>query len=314
MRRKDAWPVSGLLCLLMLFSCSLTWAGDPGQDLLAFSRDGWIWTCDGHGRSVRKLSAGVLPGVAPDGRRVAFFRPARNQDFPDYAQLWIHAGDQEALLAESMLPGSAPVWHPDGARLAFLARDDQARTLVLAIDLVDGKQHVLFSEQTDNTGFLCALAATADGFLLLHDMDSAYWLDWEGEVTARVALKDIMGGKAAQVTSADRLAPCPADPSLLVFSHAIAGTKVFEKIMHEPSSALSLHDRWTGLGKNMQITPVEVTAFDPVWSADGKRIYFIGYRDTQAADQDLFRIFRVDRFGSGLREVTRGEGVSAGLR
>jgi WD40-like Beta Propeller Repeat. len=40
----------------------------------------------------------------------------------------------------------------------------------------------------------------------------------------------------------------------------------------------------------MQITPREVTAFDPVWSRDGKRVYFIGYRDTQAADADLFRI------------------------
>jgi Tol biopolymer transport system component len=72
--------------------------------------------------------------------------------------------------------------------------------------------------------------------------------------------------------------------------------------MHEPNSALSIHDRWTGKGKNMRITPPDITAFDPVWSMDGKRVYFIGYRDTQASEADLFRIWRVERFGGGLRE------------
>jgi Tol biopolymer transport system component len=64
----------------------------------------------------------------------------------------------------------------------------------------------------------------------------------------------------------------------------------------------------------MQITPREITAFDPVWSVDGKRVYFVGYRDTQANDAELFRILRVDRFGSGLKELAQGESVSVGSR
>jgi len=315
MNRFDAaWRLCLLLCLTTLAPAGWSLAGGPGQDVLVFSRQDWIWTCDGDGRSVRKVCPGVMPGVAPDSRSIVFFRSSQDSTSPDFMDLWVHAEGRETRVAGSMLPGSSPVWHPDQGLIAFLVRDDDARTGVMTVELATGKKRVLFSEKKNGTGFLCSIASSADVRLVVHDMQFAYWLDWGGRVVDKVALVDIMGDAALQVTSADRFVPCPTDPSLLVFSHSVPGTAVFERIMHEPNSALSLHDRWTGRGKNMRITPVEITAFDPVWSADGKRIYFIGYRDTQAADHDLFRILRVERFGSGLRAVTMGEGVSVSGR
>ena len=314
---------SSLMRALLALACSLgLWipaaslagqsADAPGSDVLFFARDGWVWRCDGDGGRRERLVEGFLPGARPDGGVVAVFRPQGPSG--DLAELWLHdtASKETSMLARDLTGFSAPVWFPDGSGLAVLARDGDARTRVVALRADGSGLRTLFSEGEGGAGFLCSLSAAPDGALLVHDMAFAYWLNPGGGVRERVPLEKIMGREAANVTSSDRLAVCPTDPDVLVFSHSCRGTARFESVMHEPGSTLSLHDRWLGKGKNMRILPEDMTAFDPVWSADGKRIYFIGYRDTQAAEADLFRIFRVGRNGAGLKELGLGEGVSVG--
>ena len=163
----------------------------------------------------------------------------------------------------------------------------------------------IFSEGEVGSGPFCSLSFTPNGDLLVHDMLIAYWLGVKGKVREAVPLARILDASAEMVRGTDRLAVCPTDPTVLVFSHPTLGTPRFEKIMHEPNTALSLHDRWLGTGKNMRITPRGITAFDPVWSRDGKRLYFVGYKDTRASDADLFRIYRMERFGTGLLQPFR---------
>lgn len=279
-------------------------------DVLVYERQGWIWTCDGEGRGERRLVPGARPGVDPGGRLVAFFRPGSG----DASELWVldlERGSQ-ARVHPTLMPVSGPVWLADSGRIALLVRDVRSMTSLVTLRAEGGAVQTLLREDGADVGYLCSLSLTSDGDLLTHDMAAAYWVDPSGGVRRRAALADIMGSAAGTVTSSDRLAACPTDPTVLVFSHGVPGTPRFERIMHEPSSALALHDSWTGKGKNMRITPQDVTAFDPVWSGDGRRVYFIGYRDVQAADADLFRVWRVDRFGANLKELVRGESVSVG--
>ena len=285
-------------------------AGDG--DVLFFSRHGWVWRCDADGGGRARLVEGFLPAARPDGRAVAFFRPAGPSG--ELTELWVHdlPGDETRRLASDLAAASAPVWLHDGSALAVLARDDRARTRIVILAPDGSSLRTVFSEGDEGSGFLCSLSAVPDGSLLTHDMAFAYWLDPDGGVQGRVSLEAIMGTGAAGVTSSDRLSVCPTDPDLLVFSHSCRGTALFESVMHEPNTTLSLHDRFMGKGKNMRILPEDMTGFDPVWSAEGGRIYFIGYRDVQARDDDLFRIFRVERYGTGLRELGMGESVSVG--
>lgn len=307
--------VTSVFCLLV---AGTVWGGaaGPGGDVLVFSRDGWVWRCSGNGDAQERLFEGRLPAVSPDAQSIAFFRQAQPSDAAEAFDLWVHDTMQggERRIAESFGTPSAPVWTGDGSGLAFLTRDAQSRTSVVALRRDGSGRRTVFAETEAGSGFLCSLSSAPDGTLLVHDMVQAYVLEPGGEVRERIPLDRIMGREAAMVTSSDRLVVCPTDPGVLVFSHSSPGTARFERVMHEPSSALSLHDRWTGVGKNMRITPREVTAFDPVWSRDGGRVYFTGYKDSQAAEADLFRIFRVDRFGSGLKELLRGEDVSVGHR
>lgn len=314
--RRSFWRAA---MVLILFFClfGLTDHGvfaGAADDVLVFEREGWVWSCDGNGRGLARLARGARPGISPDGRMVAFFRPAQADASGDASDLWVRdlKRGHEAPIVASLLAASAPAWSDDGARIAFLARDDQALTRIVTVNTDGSALRVPLREGDEEAGFLCSLAFTPEGAVLVHDMVRAYWVDPDGGVLKAVPLEKIMGSLAGGVTSSDRFAVCPTDPTVLVFSHGVPGTPRFEKIMHEPSSALSLHDSWVGVGKNMRITPRDITAFDPVWSRDGKRIYFIGYKDTQAADADMFRVMRIDRFGSGLKELALGEGVAAG--
>ena len=315
-------------CLTWVFLVSCCWlglcastvspaaarAGAAGGDVLFFAREGWVWRCEGDGGRRERLVEGFLPGARPDGGAVAFFRPAGPSG--DLTELWLHdtVRNETRRLARDLSGTAAPVWFADGSGMAVLARDREGRTRVATLRADGSGLRTLFSEGEEGSGFLCSLSVAPDGAVLVHDMAFAYWLNPGGGVRERVPLEKIMGAQAANVTSSDRLAVCPTDPDVLVFSHSCRGTALFERVMHEPGSTLSLHDRWLGKGKNMRILPEDMTAFDPVWSADGKRIYFIGYRDTQAKEADLFRIFRVGRHGAGLKELGLGEGVSVGAK
>jgi len=313
--------VSGWAAAVLLFFCLLSLAAraasdGAADDVLVYERQGWIWTCDGNGKGERRLLQGVKPGVDAQGRLIAFFRPHTGDVSGDMSDLWVYdlIDGSEALVLESLFVASSPVWYADAKSIAFLVRDAASLTSLIVAKADGGAVKTLLREGEVGAGFLCALSLTPEGALLTHDMVNAYWVNPDGGVPRKVPLTKIMGSGAEIVTSSDRLAACPTDPTVLVFSHAVPGTPRFERIMHEPSSALSLHDNWLGVGKNMRITPSEITAFDPVWSGDGRRVYFIGYRDTQAADEDLFRILRIDRFGSGLKELVLGESVSVGVR
>jgi dipeptidyl aminopeptidase/acylaminoacyl peptidase len=308
--------VSVLACLWLLAWPGPVRAGSGAAgDVLAFARGGAIWLCSGDGGGRRELGPGLLPAVSPDGRFMAFFR-AGGQDLDTADELWLHdlVSGGEHRLAAGIAAYSPPVWTPDGQTIAVLSRDGQGVTQIEAVGRDGSRRRILFAEGDGGSGFLCSLSPSPDGALVTHDMVAAYWIGQDGHLREKVPLETIMGSLAGGVTSSHGLAVCPTDPGLLVFGHSAPGTPRFDRVMHEPNSALSIHDRWTGKGKNMRITPPDITAFDPVWSMDGKRVYFIGYRDTQAAEADLFRIWRVERFGGGLRELTRGEDVSAGAR
>ena len=130
-----------------------------------------------------------------------------------------------------------------------------------------------------------------------------------GTVVDRVAVEAITGTSPDSVTSSDRFVPSPVDPTVLAFTRNVPGSARFEATMHEPNTAIFIHDRWLGHGKNLRVTGQEVTAFDPVWSPDGRHLYFTGYRDSQAGGARPLPCSARQPIGSGAGRG--GAGVSA---
>src|SRR4029079_17288334 len=50
----------------------------PHAKSIAFNRGGWIYTMPAAGGRAHRLPRGVEPCGSPDGRKIAFFRPAPN--------------------------------------------------------------------------------------------------------------------------------------------------------------------------------------------------------------------------------------------
>jgi hypothetical protein len=284
----------------------------PSDDVLVYERRGWIWIMDGSGRSPERLFQGSLPSISPDGRYIAFFKPADIQQMPPAdTVLWVFGRENKKSnkLVSAGISTSPPSWSKDSSRLAYLSMNTTGTHTVMTLRADGTDVKGIFSEREQGAGFLYSLSFTPDGGLLFHDMRNMYSLNAKGELIEKVSLAEIIGKDLEMTTSSDRIMVCPTDKTLLVFTHSVDGTPLFDKIMHEPNTALFLHDRRLGVGKNFRVTDKEITAFNPVWSPDCKWIYFIGYKDTQAAESDLFRMYRIERFGTNLKELGLGETV-----
>lgn len=315
-----------ILCMAgALLGCAAVWLPfvcaaserprGPADDRLVFARNGWIWQCDGDGRGRKRLTRGALPGIGPDGRFVAFFRPAEASSSRADDELWVHDGNggTEVRLAGFPAVRRAPEWSGDGSRIAVLIRDKAGRSAVRTLRSDGSGGRTIFFREDGGSGLLRSLSFGPDGSLLVHDGRDAFWLSGDGTVRETAPLARILGREAEDAADGvGRMAVCPTDETVLVFDHPRPGAPRPEKRAGGGSRVLTLHDRWVGTGKNLRITPREIDAFDPVWSQDGRRVYFVGRKAGSTAGADECRIYRTDRFGGGLRELGPGENVRAG--
>lgn len=286
-------------------------ASCPPVERVAFERDGAVWVLDAEAKP-RRVASGGCPALAPDGTRIAYCAASgRLADAgPDtVASRALADGPEQVWLqgAAGDVVGDL-VWSPDGKRLAFLHREASGTQGVRLVDTAAGAAVALPLARGTDDASLWGLAWAPDSrSLVAHDMRELIRFALDGRILDRVTLPELTGARIETVTSADRFVPSPRDGGLFAYTGSVPGTARFEAVMHEPNTALFLHDRWLGRGKNLRLTGKEVTAFDPVWSPDGEHVYFTGYRDTQARETYPFRVLRVHRTGRDLREVARGE-------
>ena len=208
---------------------------------------------------------------------------------------------------------SESAWSPDGRELAFISTDARFRSHIL----IAGDQSVypLAHAPGGEHHQWWSLGWLPNGIAVsVHDMQDLFVFDRKGHLQEQVALPKIMGsGSVHLITSTDRLLASPRDSQLFAYTQSVPGTQLFEHTTHESNTALSLHDRFLGTGKNLRLTPPEITVSAIAWSPDGRFLYFSGYRDQQAGDRYPFRIHRIQPNRQGLAVLPiRGERVSVG--
>jgi tetratricopeptide (TPR) repeat protein len=255
---------------------------------LVLARDQTLYLVGPDGADERLLSDAVpaaWPAWSPDRSRVAFLSPA-----PDPADggptggargidvaLYVVNADGSGLtrLADRLSSHTAPVWSPDGARLAYTSYADfdqdreQGRIGVRVVDVATGRETELTADLP--IAFNPTWSPTGDRLAFVAKREP------RGEpnltnVPGDVHVHSFVTGARAnlsegKIKDAWSLAWSPADERIIVFT-------VFGQAWYEPSqTGLRLLDAGSGAVEKIETESAQPLA--PVWSPDGARYAFV---------------------------------------
>ena len=312
---KRRWIVA-LTILVWSFNCGVGFAQRTGtatgaaqvSDALVFGNREWIYYLAPDSSTPRRLARGNFPALSPDRRRVAYCAPTNTAVSAPAAgalMLFDLTSGKTAALFRSAAWCAHPRWSPNGERISFtLALASGQRELRLIAP--DGaRNQKLFTGGDQGVDDIFNPLWAPDGeSLYFQDMTNLVQVSTSGQVVGKTPLGTIMGDKEA-VTSSDSFVPSPNDPNLFAYTRSVPGTRLFERTFGEPNTALFLYD--VRAKTRRRLTPMDLLAMDPVWSRDGRYLYFAGYRDREGRAAYPFKIFRIGSDGTGLTQVAVGE-------
>jgi Tol biopolymer transport system component len=278
------------------------------SDALVFGDREWIHYLAAGSSTPRRLAKGNFPALSPDRRRVAYCAPintALSAPASGALMLFDLASGKTATLFRSAAWCAHPRWSPNGERISFtLALASGKRELhLIAPDGASHQKLITGGEHAADDIFNPSWAPDGAS-LYFQDMTNLVQLSTSAQLMAKTPLGTIVGDKET-VTSSDSFVPSPNDPNLFAYTRSVPGTRLFERTFGEPNTALFTYDMRTKTRK--RLTPIDLLAMDPVWSRDGRFIYFAGYRDREGRAAYPFKIYRVARDGTGLIQIAVGE-------
>jgi Tol biopolymer transport system component len=280
---------------------------NPTSDALVYGDRTWVYYLAANSTTPRKLAKGNFPALSPDNTRVAYCTPVEGTK----------SGESVTLMSFDLASGKTSVvfqaggylsrlrWSPDGSQLLFSAAYLNGKR---EVDIIGsdgrGKQKVIATGEQGVSDVFAPVWATDGRSIFFQDMNNLFQVRTDGTMITKLPLGPITEEKES-VTSADSFVPSPVDPNVIIYTRSVPGSKLFERSFGEPNTALFLYNLQTKDRK--RLTAVDLLALEPVWSRDGKFIYFSGYHDREGRASYPFKIYRINADGSGLMEIGPGE-------
>lgn len=280
----------------------------PTPDALVFSDRTSVYYLAANSSVPRKLAKGNYPALSPDRQRVAYCLP-QNSDVSAPAKATVMLFDLATGRNTVLLEANAWIahlhWSPNGEKISLtLALSTGKRELDTVAPDGTHKQKLITGGEQGTDDIFNPVWAPDGQSLYFQDMSNLVQVNTSGKVLAKTPLGPITEEKES-VTSADSFVPSPTEAQVLAYTRSVPGTRLFEKIFGEPNTALFLYNLSTKSRK--RLTAPDVLAMDPVWSRDGRFIYFTGYLDREGRAAYPFKIYRIGVDGTGLIQITSGE-------
>ena len=251
--------------------------------LLGLIMSGIFCTCS-HGVQAESESPSVeqwmrYPAISPDGKTIAFsYR----------GDIWLvdREGGRARFLTTHAGHERSPVWSPDGKEIAYAGdRNGNYDIFVVSIDGGPSRRVTHHSAQDIPFSF------TPDGKRILfasRRLDSADSAIGTLRMAELYSIPAVGGRPRQEMTTQAEYASYNPDQSLLLF-HDYKGIEDRWRKHHTSSVTRHLMLRDAKTGKQTRLTEFEGEDRNPVWSSDGKWIFYLSEEDV-----DNFNVWEMD--------------------
>jgi TolB protein len=203
------------IALVICFSLSA--GNNAAERKIAYERGENIFVANGDGTHSKKIAAGALPEISPDGTRVAFNTEddAKNRPGPERHIAIADVASGEVTVLPNIPSDNCfgPVWSPDGKQLAFSIMADKAWQLGLVNANGSGFRFVKNAELKPEA-FGAPEWARDGKSIFCHDLDNIYQIGLDGKVLKKWELAKILTD--ASMNGGDRLSVSPDGTALLI--------------------------------------------------------------------------------------------------
>jgi eukaryotic-like serine/threonine-protein kinase len=220
------------------------------------------------------------PALSPDGRSVAF---VSNRDGHYNVYVGLVRGGELVQITHDAALKVRPSWSSDGSTLAYAQLNDFGTMDIWEVPALGGSPRKVVLNATDPTW-------TPDGHVLvyLNTTDAQIWASGVQGENPHVLVHTLPTYMGAE----PRVSP---DGRMVAFAARGLGAA--------PYGELGIAD--VSSGKFRLLTHDFALALSPAWSPDSRSIYFPSSRG------GTLNIWKIGADGSGLRQVTAGEGDDA---
>lgn len=234
---------------------------------MAFERGDNIWVANIDSTGAKKIAAGALPDISPDGARVAFNTEgdAKNRPGPERHIAIADLATAKTTVLKDIPSDNCfgPVWSPDGKQLVFEIMADKQWQLGLVND--DGSGFRLIKNAELNHDGLGGAEWARDGkSIFCHDLDNLYQIDLNGTVLKKWELAKIL--TEAGMNSGDRLSVSHDGKSLLM--DVDCGAEHERKNWDGPQPAIQKFDLTSD--KAVRVTGKNDFVWEPFWLSENE--------------------------------------------
>ncbi len=264
---------------------------------IAYERRENIFVADTDGKHQKKIAAGALPEISPDGTRVAFNTEAASKTRPGperHIAIADVASGKVTVLKD--IPSDncfGPVWSRDGKQLAFSIM--AAKEWHLGLVNPDGSGFRFVKNAQPKSEAFSAPEWARDGkSIFCHDLDNIYQIDLDGNVLKKWELSKILTD--ASMNGGDRLSISPDGKSLLM--DVDCGSEHERKNWEGPQPAIEKFD--LGSEKALRITGKGDFVWEPFWLTNDEFLCIL-----QEENENDPSIYRMSLDGKSMKVLVK---------